>query len=292
MESQRKAILINPDFKEAWANMGQAAKELGDAESAEKYYRKALEIDPKNSQIFHLLGTLYFGCGRHKESIKELDSSLSFDPDFADCQQLRGVVFHGLGQFSKAMIDYKKLFSKKPDHISFYYYEIAAWVTDHLDDDVRQISIDRELDPYFKEYFCKRHSPQLLINYSMYQPRNLDVTDCLLNPEPPEPLRRHRYLSFFLRGQEMIGLTLDSVGSYTVSLPGTIVKESGRFGRLLQLNSAGYLRNLRQHRMCGLAALQAGQVLNRIWRKGENIQVCSLDLSPFQLNDRMILTPD
>ena len=65
IESHLKSISLDKKFKEAWANMAQAFKDLGNYEKSEQYFSKALEIDSSYVHAFHLRGMLRFGIGDH-----------------------------------------------------------------------------------------------------------------------------------------------------------------------------------------------------------------------------------
>jgi hypothetical protein len=61
----------------------------------------------------------------------------------------------------------------------------------------------------------------------------------------------------------------------------TLVDLSRRFGQLIQLRTPGFLSNLRQHRMCGLAIIHMAQQARAFFRKdtGEGGGV-PLDFNP------------
>ena len=49
MENYRRAIEIDPKAKEAYNNLGNALKKIGDLKGAVENYRRAIEIDPKDN---------------------------------------------------------------------------------------------------------------------------------------------------------------------------------------------------------------------------------------------------
>ena len=46
--SYRRALKLQPNFADAWNNLGTCLRELKRAEEAETVYRKALELNPNN----------------------------------------------------------------------------------------------------------------------------------------------------------------------------------------------------------------------------------------------------
>ena len=51
----RKAIEIDPNYKEAYYNLGNALDDTGDLKGAVENYRRAIEIDPNYSNAYHNL---------------------------------------------------------------------------------------------------------------------------------------------------------------------------------------------------------------------------------------------
>ena len=99
---------------------------------------------------------------------------------------------------------------------------------------------DVSLDPYFKEAYCKRHptSHPRMCNYRPQKPLNAKIPDVrLLDTPESKDIRR-------------------------------IVELSRKYGRLIQLNTPGFLSNLRQHRSCGLSILQMAQQARAFWLGG------------------------
>jgi len=54
-----KAIYANPDFKEAYNNLGTIYMQKGDLKAAEEYYRQAIMIDRKYSIALQNLALVY-----------------------------------------------------------------------------------------------------------------------------------------------------------------------------------------------------------------------------------------
>jgi hypothetical protein len=99
---------------------------------------------------------------------------------------------------------------------------------------------DVSLDAYFKEAYCKRHptSHPRMCNYRPQKPLNAKIPDVrLLDTPESKDIRR-------------------------------IVELSRKYGRLIQLNTPGFLSNLRQHRSCGLSILQMAQQARAFWLGG------------------------
>ncbi len=82
-ESMRKAIEINPDYADAYYNLGIILKDLGKLQEAEISYRKAIKINPDYADAHSNLGTILMELDKYIDSINfykeavKLDSNLS-----------------------------------------------------------------------------------------------------------------------------------------------------------------------------------------------------------------------
>jgi Flp pilus assembly protein TadD len=64
----RKALTLDPDFKEAWMNLGLAVFSLGRLEEAQECQRQALRLDTDLADAHNNLGMIHFGLGRMAEA--------------------------------------------------------------------------------------------------------------------------------------------------------------------------------------------------------------------------------
>ena len=232
-----RAVTIQPTFKEAWINIGQVWRELGVFDKALQLFEKALEIDPRYRQTYFLKGMLFFLTGRHAKSAVDFDSAIELlgtDVSSNSAQEvyhMRAVVNHGLGRISLAVQDYDCVVSVAPSHVAWYQRECALFVLSHLDDALLSFNYDDGMDPYFKEAWCKRHHPATLSRYKPQSRDCLSFTKDVSGPMPQNPI-----LSLALA-----------------------------VGRVLQYDSPGFIVNLRQHMIFGLAALEIAQWLRKTW---------------------------
>jgi len=109
-----------------------------------------------------------------------------------------------------------------------------------LDQPIGNYNPDVDLDAYFKEAYCKRHptSHPRLCNYIPQKPISTKIPDVKLSDTAPTPDM-----------QKLVDL-------------------SRKFGKLIQLNTPGFLSNLRQHRMCGLSIVNMAQQARAHFRAG------------------------
>jgi tetratricopeptide (TPR) repeat protein len=64
----RIAVSLDPDFKEAWMNLGLAAFSLGRPEEAQACQREALRLDPESPDAQNNLGMIHYSLGHIAEA--------------------------------------------------------------------------------------------------------------------------------------------------------------------------------------------------------------------------------
>jgi Flp pilus assembly protein TadD len=80
----RKALALDPDFKEAWMNLGLAVLALDRMEEAQDCQRMALCLDPDLSDAHNNLGMIHFTMGRMAEAENCFRSALRLESGHAN----------------------------------------------------------------------------------------------------------------------------------------------------------------------------------------------------------------
>ena len=75
-----QAVAIRPDFAEAWADLGEARKNLFDDAGAVAAFRKAVELNPSDSVAQTRLGSKLLDAGNAAEAISHLADAVRLDP--------------------------------------------------------------------------------------------------------------------------------------------------------------------------------------------------------------------
>ena len=235
----QRATQIDPNFKEAWANLAQAHRDGGDRANSEKVFARAFQVDQRYVHGFHLRGLLYYGCGEIRMALADFSKGVEYDPNDRNCLLMKAVCMHSLGNLSGAVAEYSALLRVDPGHQCYYQRELVLYWHKKLDTKVHTYNPDVDLDAYFKEAYCKRHTTNhpRLCNYIPQKPISAKIPDVKLSDKSASA--------------EMAKL----------------VELSRRFGKLIQLRTPGFLSNLRQHRMCGLAIIHMAQQARAWWRQ-------------------------
>jgi len=103
-----KAIELNPKYAAAYADRGQAYRELGNYNQALADSNKAIELDQKNP-FFHLYrGNTYDGLGNYDQAIVDFNKAIEINPKYVGAYHSRGEVYLKLGNYNQAIVDFNK----------------------------------------------------------------------------------------------------------------------------------------------------------------------------------------
>ena len=82
--SYKQALKINPEYAEAYFNMGVALKDKGDLEAAIESYKQALRIKPDYAQAYNNMGNALKDKGDLEAAIESYKQALKIKPDYAE----------------------------------------------------------------------------------------------------------------------------------------------------------------------------------------------------------------
>ncbi|PWA98797.1 hypothetical protein CTI12_AA008460 [Artemisia annua] len=242
-EAHLKAIQIDQNFLDAWGHLAQFYQDLASSEKALDCLEKALKIDARFAKGYHLRGLLLHAMGDHRKAIKDLSVGLSIESSNIECLYLRASCHHAVGEYKEAVKDYDAALDLELDSmdkfvlqcLAFYQKEIALYTSAKINSEFSWFDIDRDVDPMFKEYWCKRLHPKNVCEKVYRQP----------------PLRKAK-----VKKQD-----------FTMTKPkSTLLSAADRVGKTIQYHCPGFLPNKRQHRMAGLAAIEIAQRVSKVWR--------------------------
>ncbi|MBU0711979.1 tetratricopeptide repeat protein, partial [bacterium] len=97
IECFQKAIAINPNFSEAYLNLGSVYNDQENYFDAIKCYKKAIEINPDCSEAYYNLGLVYSKQGIYSDAIKCYKKAIEINPDFSEAYYNLGVVYNNQG---------------------------------------------------------------------------------------------------------------------------------------------------------------------------------------------------
>ncbi|KAL1824253.1 hypothetical protein ACET3Z_011031 [Daucus carota] len=246
-DAHKKSIELDKNFLEAWVHLTQLYQELANPDKALECLHQILQIDGRFAKAYHLRGLLLHGMGQHRNAIKDLSAGLSLDSTNIECLYLRASCYHAVGQYREAVKDYDAALDMELESmdkfvlqcLAFYQKEIALYTASKLSSEFCWFDIDGDINPLFKEFWCKRMHPK-------------DVCEKVYR-QPPlrDSLRKSK-----LKKQEF---------TFTKART-TLIDAADCIGKKIQYNCPGFLPNRRQHRMAGLAAIEIAQKVSKAWR--------------------------
>ncbi|TVU19671.1 hypothetical protein EJB05_35834 [Eragrostis curvula] len=234
------AIKYDESFLDCWAHLAQLYLDLAYPEKLLNCLDKAIQVDSRFAKEYHLRGILYHGMGRH--------SIISgFPKTSIECLYLRASCHHAVGEYKDAIKGYDDVLDLELDSmdkfvlqcLAFYQKEMALYIASKANLEFSQFNIDDDVDPLFKEYWCKRLHPKNVAEKVYRQPPlRISLRSGRLNNQDFK----------FTKHQTTLLLAADSIG------------------KKIQYNCRGFLPNQRQYRMAGLAAIEIAQKVSKAWR--------------------------
>jgi Flp pilus assembly protein TadD len=88
-----RAVRIDPQFSEAYGNLGTSLSATGQFEQAIGDFRRAIELDPATGVHHMNLGYALMCLGRAKDAEPEARTAVALDPTDGNAQYLLGVIF-------------------------------------------------------------------------------------------------------------------------------------------------------------------------------------------------------
>ncbi|XP_057964310.1 suppressor of RPS4-RLD 1 [Malania oleifera] len=246
-EAHMKSIQLDQNFVEAWAHLTQFYYDLANPTKALECLQQIQKIDERYVKAYFLRGVLFHGMGEHRNAIRGLSKGLRIDKSNIECLYLRASCYHAIGEYAEAVKDYDAALGLELDTmekfvlqcLAFYQKEIALYTASKIHSEFCWFDIDGDIDPLFKEYWCKRLHPKNVCEKVFRQPPLRDS------------LKKGK-----LRKQDFA----------VTKQKATLLQVSDTIGKKIQYNCPGFLPNRRQHRMAGLAAIEIAQRVSKAWR--------------------------
>ena len=123
LEAFKKALTINPNFSEAWNNMGNTLNSLyhtGKLKDLEERAKKLLSIFPSSIEINNILGIINLDLDQIDDAIENFKKAVKVKPDFAEGYFNLGNCLRIKGEMHQALDAYKKALSVRPDYAEVY----------------------------------------------------------------------------------------------------------------------------------------------------------------------------
>ena len=119
-DAYHNALLINPDYAEAYFNLGNSLFNQGLFDEAEKAFAKAAQLQPKNAKNFFNLAHVHNQQGNIKEAENDLKTAVNLDENYAEAFHLLAQIYHKKGATTLALSSFEKSIRSKPDYPEAY----------------------------------------------------------------------------------------------------------------------------------------------------------------------------
>ena len=98
----KKAIDLNPEFSEAYYNLGVSYERLGKHKDAIEMLKKTIELSPDDPNAYYALGYAYYQKKKYKKAIDAFEHTVSIQPNNAFAFQKLGFSYLKVGKKDKA----------------------------------------------------------------------------------------------------------------------------------------------------------------------------------------------
>ena len=166
IEAYNKALVIKPDYAEAYINLGSALKEQGKLEEAIEAYNKALAIKPGHAEAYYNMGITLQEQGKLEEAIEAYNKALAIKPDYAQAYNDMGNALQEQGKLEEAIEAYNKALAIKPD-----YAEVWNNIVFPLQSMKSRVPFSEELTSYYPKDIGSNHYEiyRATLNYILNQ---------------------------------------------------------------------------------------------------------------------------
>jgi tetratricopeptide (TPR) repeat protein len=106
LQAHDRALQLQPDFAQAWANRGNVLRDLGRSADAVQSYAQAIAYQPAFPSALHGLGLAQGDLGRWEEALGSFDKAIAQKPAFAVAYLDRGNALRELDRLDDALESY------------------------------------------------------------------------------------------------------------------------------------------------------------------------------------------
>ena len=170
-----KALVLNPAYAEAYANLGVALRARGRIEAAVACYRRSIAVNAEIPDVFSNLGNALRDLGRHETAIEAHENAVRLAPRSAHAVYNLGLVLRDLGRLTLAIECFDRALALRPDYLD------CAW------DRALTLLMAGDLDAGFAAYECRRgrpNWPRSNVRRPAWDGSPLDGRVLLVRPEP------------------------------------------------------------------------------------------------------------
>lgn len=110
----QQCIRVDPHFAEAYSNLGNALKELGDVGGAVRFYLRAIKLKPRFGDAYANLAAAHTQLGQLAEAAETYQMALVLDPGLVDAHSNLGNLHKAQGRLEEAKACYLRAIRLDP----------------------------------------------------------------------------------------------------------------------------------------------------------------------------------
>lgn len=128
VDEYMRAIALQPNFIEAYNNVGEIYSRLGDRDKALSMYNRALGIE-RHHKVLLNIGVEYYNRGDYQAALKFFSESISKEPDFLEGNFYMGLAYFNLRDYINSEKNFSKVINLDKKHLkgnyllSYIYYD-------------------------------------------------------------------------------------------------------------------------------------------------------------------------
>jgi len=111
----QQCIRVDPHFAEAYSNLGNSLKELGDIQGAIQFYLKAIKLKPRFCDAYSNLASAHMQLGQLQEATETYHMALVLSPKLVDAHSNLGNLYKAQGKLEEAKMCYLKAIKLNPE---------------------------------------------------------------------------------------------------------------------------------------------------------------------------------
>lgn len=109
VEFLKKALTLNPEFSEAYYNLGLSYERLGEYNDAIENLNEAIKRSPDDANAHYALGYSYFQKRKYKQAVESFEHAARLKPDNPFTYSKLGYAYLAWGKVERAREQYQML---------------------------------------------------------------------------------------------------------------------------------------------------------------------------------------
>ena len=148
-EQLSAALAIDPRFDLALYNFGwiELKEKIKNYNGAEGYFRRALAVNPSYKEALYGLGMVYGYQNQYEIALGYLSQAIDLDPDFLTAWKWRGIVNYEMKNFEEAVEDFSAGLALDPANADLFVRRARVSIlTNELDSALKDLLLAKKFD--------------------------------------------------------------------------------------------------------------------------------------------------